>query len=179
MRRWLIVTAVIVAFLALVFAALLRVALEEPPEQARVPAIQERFSRQIAVLTELARSVPFEGCAERDSPPDPIREVDRMKGWWKEVEAVSAAFGSPAILGAEIVFECGGMTTITVDVKRFDNPGGAWSGALLQPSREYPASTVWHDGSRTFIRYEDRLTPPQGAPRIIRLTFDPEALKPG
>ncbi|MGD8376910.1 MAG: hypothetical protein PVF68_12270 [Acidobacteriota bacterium] len=179
MRRWLIVTAVVIAFLALAVAVLIKVALEEPPGYARVPAIQERFADAIATLADLARSVPIEGCGGHDSPQDLLREVERLEGWWKEVEAVSPAFEDPAILGAEVVFECGGGTTSTIDVKRFDNPDGAWSGALLRPSREYPATTVWHDGSRRLIRYEDRVPVSKGAPRILRLTFDPEALEPG
>lgn len=179
MPRWLVVTAVVLAFLALVAAAVLKAVLEEPPEHARLPALQERFGEQIAALAEAARTFPLEACPDPGSPRDLVRDIDRLGGWQKEAGSAWQVFDHPALLGAEIVFECGPASTLTFDVKRFDNPDGAWSGALLLPPDEYPAVTVWHDGRRTLIRYEDKLTPSPGTPRTIRLTFDPESLEPG
>jgi len=114
MPRWLIVTAVVLAFLALVAAAVLKAVLEEPPEHARLPASRKRFGEQIAALAEAARTFPSRPCPDPGSPRT-WSATSTGLGTGRRRPVPLAVFDHPALLGAEIVF--GVRTGIHTDLR--------------------------------------------------------------
>jgi hypothetical protein len=175
---WLKIAIPVVLFLGLAGAAVVKVMVEELPEYAQVPAIQERFGEQIEILLELARASPSDGCLDEGSPREMIAEIELLKSWWNQAGEQEARFRDPAILGADVVFHCEGSTR-SLAVKSYEEPTASWSRSAIFPSREWPSANLWYAGEKRLVRYEDRLEDAGESPRGIRLILDLERLVTG
>lgn len=176
--KWLKIAIPVVILLLLAVAALVKVMVEELPEYAQAPAIQKRFGEQIEILLDLARGNPSDGCVDESSPRSVMKEIEIMNPWWSHAEAREAHFRDPAILGADVVYDCEGSTR-SFGVKPYEEPTAAWSRSLVLPSQKWPAVSLWYAGEKRLIRYEDRLEGVGVTPRGIRLILDLDVLAGG
>ncbi len=189
MPTWLKILLPILVVVALLAAAVTRVAMEEVPAHAQPAVLENRFAEQLAFLREMAESLPVNVCTDdllasveldRNADPDAIREsllafLAPLEQWEEQVTAGWSALDDSVILSADVVQFCNDSGSTFV-IKPYEVPSIAWSTAIFTAGDQQPPVSLWFAGTKRQARYNARVGGSDEDPLVIRLILDLESL---